>query len=182
MYFDKINPKYYESIKDYRQELLNIESEFDGCSQLEKYDDIEKWDLNNKLFESKDTVPPGYSLSYEYLYIEENEVVGMVNFRPQIENNQFLKLYGGHIGYNVKPSKRGKGIGSKMLKDFLEICKNEYSLNIVMISCIKSNEASKKIILNNNGVFESEILYKPKNEMLERYWIDLDEKISNNCK
>ena len=60
--FDKVKPEYFDSIKAYRDEFIACDSEFDGCSQLEKYDDIEKWYLNNRLFESKDSVPPGYSI------------------------------------------------------------------------------------------------------------------------
>ena len=171
-YFTLVEPKYYQSICEFRYDFLSSKSEFDGCGNLEEYEDIEKWDLNNKLFEHEDTVPPGYPISYEYLFVDNDEVVGMINFRLCIENYIYFKEYGGHIGYSVKPSKRNKGIGTIMLRDFLPICK-EYGLDKIMISCIESNIVSRKIIINNGGVFETKVYYPPKHEMLERYWIKL---------
>ena len=172
-YIDRIKPEYYESIKEYRDEVLKIGSKIDGLSQLEKYDDIEKWDLNNKLYEQEETLPPGYAIGFVYAYICNDEVVGLINFRPTANNNPYLSKYGGHIGYNVKPSKRRQGIGNRMLKDFLVICKNDYQLDRVMISCLENNEASRKIILNNGGKFENKVFYPPKGQMIERYWIEL---------
>ena len=170
--FDKVKPEYFDSIKAYRDEFIACDSEFDGCSQLEKYDDIEKWYLNNRLFESKDTVPPGYAIGFEYLYLDGDEVIGMVNLRPEIENHPGLREYGGNIGYSVKPSKRGLGVATSMLRDFLPICK-QYGLKKVMISCMAYNDASRKVILNNGGVYERSVPYPPENELLERYWIEI---------
>ena len=171
-YFSKVKPEYYDSIKEYRDETLKIKSRFDGCNCLEDYEDIEKWDLFNKLFESADSVSPGYSIGFQYLYIDSNEVIGMVNFRPEAELHPYLSQYGGHIGYSVKPSKRGLGIGKQMLKDFLPIAK-ECGLSRVLITCMEYNDASRRIILANGGEFESKVIYPPEDAVLERYWIKL---------
>ena len=172
IYFTKVKPENYESIRKYRNDFLCANSRFDGCNKLEDYEDIEKWDLNNKLFESKETLPPGYSIGFQYLYMDNDEVIGMVNFRPEAETHPYLSQYGGHIGYSVKPSRRGVGIGKQMLRDFLPLCR-EYGLNRVLITCMEYNPASRNIILANGGEFESKVLYPPENKMLERYWIKL---------
>ena len=172
-HFDTVKEKYYKSIALYRYELIESGSKIDGLSQLEEYDDIEKWDFNLKLFENEANLPPGYSVGFEYLYIDENdEVVGMVNFRPFALKHPFLSKYGGHVGYNIKPSKRNLGIGNQMLKDFLPICK-EYGLDKILITCMSYNEASRKIIINNGGIFIDEIIYPPENKIMQRYWINL---------
>ena len=167
----KVEKKYYDSIFEYRKEMLENKSSFDGCFCLEEYEDIEKWHLNNLLFESLDTLPPGYSLGYEYLYVSDDEVVGMVNIRPDAFNHPYLKEYGGHIGYSVKPSKRKLGIASKMLKDTLKLCNIEFKLDKVLITCFKDNEGSRKTIMNNGGIYLDEIMYNPENKLMERYWI-----------
>lgn len=172
-YFTLVKPEHYQSIWEYREETLNANSKFDGCMELDKYESIESWDLNNRLFEHESTLPPGYSIGFQYLYMDGDEVIGMVNFRPKAESHPYLSQYGGHIGYSVKPNRRGQGIGTRMLKDFLKIAKEEYGLKRVMISCMEYNDASRKIITNNGGVFEAKVLYPPENEMLERYWISL---------
>ena len=172
-YLSEVKPEYYNSIKEYQKQMFLDGSSFDGCQSLDKYDDIEKWHLNNKLIENKDTIPPGYSIAYEYLFMEDNEVVGMINIRPEALNHKYLKDYGGHIGYSIKPSKRRLGIGTKMLKEGLKVCKDRLNLDKVLITCNKNNEGSRKIILNNNGKYESDIFYPPEDKYLERYWIYL---------
>ena len=171
-YFTLVNKEHYQSIYEYRKEFLDSNSKFDGCSDLNKYEDIEKWDLNNKLFEDESTVPPGYSIGFQYLYMDNDEVIGMVNFRPKAESHPYLLQYGGHIGYSIKPSRRKQGLGTKMLKDFLPVAK-EYGLQRVMISCMEYNDASRKIITNNGGILENKVVYPPEGVMLERYWISL---------
>lgn len=171
--FDAVRPEYYGMISEYREEMLKEESNFDGCSSLERYEDIEKWHLNCLLFEKEDTVPPGYSVGFEYLYLNDKEIAGMLNLRPKALSHIYLKQYGGHIGYSVRPSLRRQGIGTKMLRDFLPICKRDYHLDKVLITCLKENEASRRVIMNNGGVYENDIFYPPADEILERYWISL---------
>ena len=104
-------------------------------------------------------------------------IVGYGNNRKWAKENMnkyVIKfLYGGHIGYSVRPSKRKQGIGTKMLKDFLPICVNDYHLKKVLITCHKDNEGSRRIILNNGGKYEKDIYYPADNTYLERYWISL---------
>ena len=171
--FDVVKPKYYDTIRDYRNEFLACDSSFDGCNQLNNYDDIEKWDLNCKLFENINTLPPGYSMSFLYVYLRDDEVVGMVDIRPKAMEHFYLNQYGGHIGYSVKPSARNSGIGSRMLKDCLKLCKDIYQLDKVLITCRQDNIASKKIIIKNGGIFEEKVFCPPENCMIERYWISL---------
>lgn len=170
--FNIIKPEYYESIREYREEMLAADSPFDGCSMLEDYEDIEKWHLNCKLFESKDTLPPLYSIGFEYLYICDGQVVGMLNFRPEAMDHPMLKVFGGHIGYSIKPSFRRKGIGTRMLKDFLPVAR-EYGLDRVLITCHEHNEGSRNIIVANGGIKENSVYFKPDNCNVERYYISL---------
>ena len=169
---DIIKKEYYPSILDYRNEMLEADSSFDGCSDLQNYEDIEKWHLNCKLFESKETLPPLYSIGFQFLYLLDDEVVGMLNFRPEAMSHPMLKKFGGHIGYSVKPSKRNQGIGSRMLKDFLPSCK-AYGLDKVMITCHEDNAGSRKIIIGNGGVFDSKEYFNPDGKYIERYFITL---------
>ena len=53
----------------------------------------------------------------------------------------------------------------------LEKCK-EMNIDKVMMSCRKNNIGSKKSIMNNGGVYDIDL--KVDEEILERYWIDLN--------
>ncbi|MBQ3963087.1 MAG: GNAT family N-acetyltransferase [Erysipelotrichaceae bacterium] len=169
----RIEPSFYASIADYKKAMKDNHDGFDGCSSLEKYDDIEKWHLNVMLFEREETLPPGYSIAFEYVYVHEDEVVGMINVRPLALTHPYLKRFGGHIGYSIKPSWRRHGVGTGMLHDMLGICRNDYGLNRILITCAEDNEGSRRVIMNNGGVLEGKILYPPEDKMIERYWISL---------
>jgi predicted acetyltransferase len=43
----------------------------------------------------------------------------------------------------------------------------------VLLTCGKENVASCKVIVANGGVLASEEFYPPRNEVLQKYWIDL---------
>lgn len=119
--------------------------------------------LNNP---GSDTLVP--DSTYFCLDEERNIFVGAVNIRHYL--NESLLFDGGHIGDGVRPSERGKGIGTKMIALALEKC-GEMGIDKVLMVCNKSNIASAKTIINNGGVLENEITV---NSVIEqRYWIEL---------
>lgn len=163
-----------EEFNNYRHELIVNNSSSDGTNRIDSFDDMEKWFLDTMLYEKIETCPPGMSIGFQYVYIDEDtkQIVGMIQLRPDALNHPYLKQFGGHIGYSVLPSKRRQGIGNMMLKEFLKIAFNEYKLDRVLITCFEDNEASRRIILANNGAYESSINYPPENKNIERYWIE----------
>lgn len=161
---------YHDEIDNYRKVFMKKHSSMDGTSFLDEYEDISAWiALQNKLQEGKD-IPEGLVSSDEYLYVRESDhkVTGMLNIRHNL--NEYLSLYGGHIGYSVLPSERRRGIATRMLKDALPLCRN-LGMDKILITCHKGNEGSRKVILHNGGFYEGDIVYQ--NVIIERYWIYL---------
>lgn len=72
----------------------------------------------------------------------------------------------------VRPSERRKGFAAQMLRLCLPRCR-ELGLTRVLITCLRENEASRRTILANGGVYESTVYEPREGEHLERYWIDL---------
>ena len=62
----------------------------------------------------------------------------------------------------------------------LEKCE-EIGMSEVCVSCKKSNYASQKIILNNNGKFEKEF-YDDFEGFGLKYWIKLNPKVINRVR
>ncbi|MGM9972937.1 MAG: GNAT family N-acetyltransferase, partial [Clostridiaceae bacterium] len=104
---------------------------------------------------------------YIAVRLSDNKIVGIIDFRHHIDH-PVLSIWGGHIGYSVRPDERGKGYGKEMLRQTLQSCKN-HGLNKVMITCDSTNVASEKTILTNGGVFEKEISVD--DIMMKRYWV-----------
>ena len=75
------------------------------------------------------------------------------------------------MAIGVRPTERKKGYATQMLAKALEYCKSEIGLDKVMISCYKSNEGSRKTIINASGILDKE--YEKDGEIVQTYWVKL---------
>ncbi len=163
--------EYAGAIMNFRQELLDAGDSFDGCSRLERYARAEDWLEHLRIFASEDTCPKDRVPSDTWLAVRkaDGRVVGCIDFRHHIDH-PILSLWGGHIGYSVRPTERRKGYAKETLRLILLNCR-AYGLDRVLITCHRDNIASERTILANGGVFEKEI--EVDGETIRRFWIDL---------
>ncbi len=163
--------EYAEDIMAYKDEFLQPGDSMAGCGSLKDQDTVEDWLHEIDLLENEETCPEGKVCSNTYLAvrIEDNRIVGIIDFRHHIDHPS-LGLWGGHIGYSVRPSERKKGYAKEMLMQVLQQCR-EHGLTKVMVTCDADNIASKKTIITNGGVFDKDVLVDDK--IIKRYWIEL---------
>ena len=165
---------------DYAQDLTHFRTEiekaqdadsFAGCSQLENYDHVEDWIKYVYLNQFPENVCEGRVPSNVYLALRETDkkIVGIIDLRHNIQH-PILGLWGGHIGYTIRPCERGKGYAKEMLRLNLENAK-KLGLKKVMITCHPDNPASEKTILANGGVYEKTV--EVDGDRIKRYWITL---------
>ena len=161
---------YAEEIMAFRQEILLVKDEdaFAGCSGLENCATFEAW---LTLLQEYHTGIKGRVPSTAYLAIRthDRKLVGMIDLRHHI-NHPILSVWGGHIGYSVRPNERGKGYAREMLRLQLQNCARR-GINRVLVTCSPSNIASEKTILANGGVFDYDV--EVDGEPVRRYWISL---------
>lgn len=103
-----------------------------------------------------------------YWLVDNDSFVGHVNIRHML--NEKLKQVGGHIGYAIRPSARGKGYGSKILELALPKAKN-VGLSDVLVTCDADNEPSKRIIEKCGGTLAASIQHE--GEEVLQYTISL---------
>ncbi len=165
---------YAGQIAAYRQEFLDTGSSMDGTGPLRRFADPQEWLAHTALFTDPATVPEGKVPATQLLGIREadNRLVGMLQIRHSL--NDYLRQYSGHIGYSVRPSERRKGYAKEMLRQALPYCR-ELGLERVMIACIDTNEASRRTILANGGVYDKTVFEPEEQVNLEQYWIVLDD-------
>ena len=99
----------------------------------------------------------------------DGRLVGIIDFRREL--NDILKSFAGQIGYGVRPSERGKGYGSEMLRLALQEGSRLGISRPVMISCYGDNEQSRRIILKHGGKLEREFVYQENGKKVQTYWI-----------
>lgn len=115
-------------------------SEFPGF--LQKYVDFSKG-VNLEAHQ----VP----MTMYWLYID-GKPVGYGKLRHCL--NDALRKIGGHIGYAIRPTERGKGYAKVMLKMLLAEA-GEKGIDEVLLTCMEENLASRKVIEANGGILSS---------------------------
>lgn len=81
--------------------------------------------------------------------ISNEEYVGRMSIRHEL--NDWLRNFGGHIGYEVIESARKKGHASRAMSLALGYCKDELNLKNLLITCDDRNTPSIRVIEKNNG-------------------------------
>jgi len=158
-----------EKALDYRQECFDAgEVEINGDAGLDHADNYAQWirNIENDLTinDETDTLVP----ATEYFTFDGDRMVGTIQIRHKL--NEFLFNYGGHIGYEIRPSERRKGYATEMLSLALKKCR-EMGIERVLITCKKTNIGSAKTMMKNGGVLENEVLKD--GVPFQRYWIIL---------
>lgn len=154
-------------------ELIPGIDRFEGIRDFEKFEklDFEDWLEELEKKKSEKNLPETYSPQTLYLAINDNdEIVGAIGIRwKQVPA---LMAFGGLIGYSIRPSQRGKGYASEMLKIALNKFKNT-NIENVLITCKDFNIASKKVIEKNGGIFENIYRNIDDGYAYLRYWIKI---------
>ena len=166
--------EYENQAIEYRKEHFdNGEKTLHACSKWDRMDNYDEWLKLLKSNLKKETVQDNYAVTTQFFGVRErdNKIVGMINIRHELAND-FLRNYGGNIGYGIRPTERRKGYATQMLEQALKYCKEELNLEKVMLGCYKENEASKRTILNAGGILEKELETK-NGKIAQVYWIKL---------
>jgi predicted acetyltransferase len=115
-------------------------------------------------------LPKRYVPQTTFWLVDKDEFIGTATIRHRLTDK--LLREGGHIGYDIRPSKRKKGYGKKLLALALPKAK-ELGIDRALITCDENNIGSKKIIEANGGVFENKVEMGKDKPLKLRYWITL---------
>lgn len=117
-------------------------------------------------------IPAGFVPHSTFWLVDGGEVVGVSNLRHRLTDS--LRVEGGHIGYGIRPSARGRRYGTRILALTL---KEAAKLGIAkaLLSCAKANLASSAVIRANGGVLQDEAFLESRGEVVQRWWVPTGE-------
>lgn len=115
-----------------------------------------------KITERETVVEEGWVLCTNLWWADGEDYIGRMSIRHEL--NDWLSEVGGHIGYDVRRSRRGKGHGTAMLAEALRVAR-DLGIEQALLTCDDDNVASRIVIERNGGVLEDERKGKL------RYWI-----------
>ena len=167
---------------DFINEFYEYNSDINGTGGLQRYLDnydgwLEKLEEDYKRIPNEEKVP---AKTYFLVRESDNRIVGMINIRLAL--NERLKKYGGHIGYCIRPTERGKGYNKINLYLGLKICK-EHGIKEVFMDADKENPASWKTMESFGGInireyYDDEYAHC----VVKDYTINVDNAIEENRK
>ena len=155
-----------ETILEMMAELEQSQSAHDGGFWDAENFIYEEWLESNQNHEMGINLPEGWVPDIQLVaFSRDRQAVGFLNLRLRLRD--FLLEEGGHIGYSIRPSERGKGYAKESLQQGLQIAK-EKNIKRALVTCSTENPASRAVTLANGGELEDV------RNGTERYWIGLE--------
>lgn len=93
--------------------------------------------------------PPALVPCTTLWWVEGAEYLGRIAVRHRLTSR--LREWGGHVGYDVRPSARRRGHATAMLREVLPVAAG-LGIDPALLTCAAGNTASRRVIERNRGV------------------------------
>ena len=168
-------PRYRRSFLEALREGFDFATQ--PCASAESVGDIEadfagyvaRTDQSGTVLLPTGETVPKVPFSVFWL-VEDDGFIGQLNLRHEL--NDYLRQWGGHVGFAIRPCRRRQGYGRLILALGLEECRCR-GMERILVTCLEDNRASARIIEANGGVLENVLADPAGRGRLRRYWISL---------
>lgn len=178
-YFEEPSIKRKKDAISYIEEFYEYNSQINGVGGLHRYlNDYEGW--LKKLEEDYTRIPNEEKVpARTYFLVRQNDdrIIGMINIRLAL--NEKLKKYGGHIGYSIRPTERGKGYNKINLFLGLKVCQ-KYGIEKVLMDADDENSASWRTMEALGAIKVKDFFDEKSNCVVRDYEIDVNKSINEN--
>jgi predicted acetyltransferase len=117
-----------------------------------------------------DQLPAGRVPGAHFWIDDAEQIVACVGLRFWL--NPSLEVEGGHVGYDVRPSARGRGFGTAALRLVLPEARRR-GIERLFLTADADNVPSVRIIEKNGGDLSGETVSANTGKRIRQYWIDL---------
>lgn len=116
----------------------------------------------------RERMPLGWVPALQFWLEHQGSLLARSTLRLQL--TAALENEGGHIGYDVRPSHRRRGLGTEVLRLTLLEARAR-GIGRVCVTCDADNVGSRKIIERNGGLFSGQCKSEDSGKWVSRYWI-----------
>ena len=148
------------ALREFQAEERNLDLNARLLVERDAFASYVDWLHRASLDETK--LPHGIVPATSLWAVDGGEYVGTLQIRHSLTRT--LRTLGGHIGYEVRPSARRCGHATRMLALALPIA-HALGIDPVLVTCDRTNIASRKVIESNGGKPDDPIGIKL------RYWV-----------
>lgn len=127
-----------------------------------------------------------------YWMIVNDNIVGTIDLRHYLNEDYYKRL--GHLAYYIKKEERNKGYATEALNKAKKIYQ-KHNVDQILVTCLKDNLYSSKVIKTNGGKLKNEVLDKKSNQIIQRWiikifdkkvipnvaWLTTNRTCNNNC-
>ena len=161
-----LHASWVESMREFGDAVLHGYSTFGfEVDELATSAGFERWLERERLQNERGL--DGFVPATAWWIVDDSEperVLGSIHLRHEL--NDWLLAEGGHIGYGIRPSARGRGVATAALRLVLERAA-AMGIDRVLLCCDDDNPVSRSTILRAGGALEDV------REGTERYWVTL---------
>lgn len=156
----RLRESFVAALRELQAEGLHLDLNADDLGEPDAFDAFVEQTRRERLEEVM--APLGLVPSTTLWLMDGDEWLGRVSIRHRLTER--LTTYGGHIGYEVKPSRRRQGYGLLLLRKALPLA-HGLGVDPALLTCSRTNVASRRIIEACAGVATD-----PVGERL-RFWV-----------
>lgn len=101
------------------------------------------------------------------------DLVGLFNFRHRLHDR--LELFGGHVGYSVRPTARRNGHAKVLLRAAIEFAA-DLGLDRLVVTCAPTNAGSARAIEGCGGTLRDTYYLDEQGTDVNRYWVPVESR------
>jgi predicted acetyltransferase len=159
----------------YQQEFLEMVADYQQAGESYSQHQLAQQDFAAYLAQVRNDaqgigLPAGYAPMSSFWLVKDRGIVGESRLRHYL--TPALEVEGGHIGYAIRPSERGKGYGTLILALTLAQARS-LGLQRIRVTCDTDNLASVRVIEKNGGQLAGQTISTRTGKPIFQYWIAL---------
>lgn len=159
-------------VYDMLQEMPKDENGYVNGVNGMSYEEYRAWLIREEANAKKTEIEDGWKVPQStYWLFADGKPVGQGKIRHFLTDA--LREAGGNIGYAIRPSARGKGYGTILLRELMKEA-SKLGIDRALVTVHNDNPASIRVALKNDGELEKV------NEIRHFIWVDCREEKAND--